>query len=45
MSKAYRTEVECENCPETFTVRFTDPTETFEGTCPGCGAHYPELYV
>jgi hypothetical protein len=41
----YTTEINCENCPETFRVGFNDPSEPFEGTCPHCDTHYPELYV
>lgn len=41
----YETEVQCDECLEHFGVTFDDPSETFSGTCPTCGAHYPELYV
>lgn len=42
---SYQTEVDCDVCPETFVVRFDDPSESFSGTCPNCETHYPELYV
>lgn len=41
----YETEIECDVCYETFGVIFADPSEAFEGTCPHCETHYPELYV
>lgn len=41
----FRTEIQCDNCLTWFRVLFSDPSETFEGTCPECGAHYPQLYV
>lgn len=41
----YVTEIDCDVCPETFSVRFNDPSVMFSGTCPHCETHYPELSV
>lgn len=41
----YVTEIDCDVCTETFSVRFDDPNKPFSGTCPECETHYPELYV
>lgn len=43
--RVYQMQMQCDHCLEWFTVKFDDPSETFEGTCPTCNFHYPELYV
>lgn len=43
--RTHQTQIECGHCGGWFTVYFDDPEESFEGTCPNCNAHYPELYV
>lgn len=43
--RIYETEIQCDVCFAWFSVTFADPSKSFEGTCPECDTHYPELYV